>query len=89
MRQIYWGLDEVRREVQREVDKQTCIHMKRSKKLLWKSPSKLSEEGRQKVEKLLQNHPRLKEAYGLKNRLDEWLKTSNAKTAGKGLYRAK
>nr|WP_153464851.1 transposase [Sediminibacillus terrae] len=33
MRQIYWGLDEVCREVQREVYKKTRIHMKRSKKL--------------------------------------------------------
>nr|WP_074598203.1 transposase [Sediminibacillus halophilus] len=45
----------------------TPIHMKRSEKLLWKSPSKLLEEEPQKVEKLLQNHPRLKEAYVLKN----------------------
>ncbi|MBM7541284.1 transposase [Amphibacillus cookii] len=33
MRQVYWALDEVRREVQGEVDKRTRLHMKRSKKL--------------------------------------------------------
>ncbi|QTM99243.1 hypothetical protein ERJ70_07965 [Sediminibacillus dalangtanensis] len=50
MRQIYLVVNAVRPEVQREVDKKTRIHTKRGKKLLWKSPSKLS-EGRQKVEK--------------------------------------
>nr|WP_083855750.1 transposase [Amphibacillus jilinensis] len=61
------------------------IHMKRSKRSLWKSPYKLSGKGREKVEKLLQMDPRLKEAYELKNKLDEWFKTSDEKTARKGM----
>lgn len=85
MRQVYWALDAVRREVQRELDKKSRIRMKRSKKLLWKSPYKLSEEEQQKVEELIRIHPRIRKAYELKNRLDEWFKESNEKTAKRGL----
>lgn len=63
MRQVYWALDEVRREVQRSLEKKERIRMKRSKKLLWKSIYKLSDEEREKVNELLKIHPRLREAY--------------------------
>lgn len=85
MRQVYWALDEVRREVQRELDKKERIRMKRSKKLLWKSPYKLSEDEQEKVKELLHIHPRLQEAYELKNTLDQWFKESNEQTATNGL----
>lgn len=85
MRQVYWALDEVRREVQRNLEKKERIHMKRSKKILWKSIYKLSDEEREKVNELLNIHPRLREAYELKNKLDQWFKESNEKTARQGL----
>nr|WP_272932742.1 ISL3 family transposase [Virgibacillus halodenitrificans] len=85
MRQVYWALDEVRREVQRDLEKKDRIYMKKSKKLLWKSTYKLSEEEREKVNQLLQVDPRLEEAYNLKNKLDQWFKESNEKTATQGL----
>ncbi|WP_077357304.1 ISL3 family transposase [Virgibacillus halodenitrificans] len=85
MRQVYWALDEVRREVQRDLEKKDRIHMKKSKKLLWKSTYKLSEEEREKVNQLLQVDTRLEEAYNLKNKLDQWFKESNEKTATQGL----
>ncbi len=44
--------------------------MKRSKKLLWKSIYKFSDEEREKVNQLVKIHPRLQEAYELKNKLD-------------------
>lgn len=49
MRQVYWALDEVRPEVQRDLGKKERIRMKRSKELLWKSVYKLSDEKKQKV----------------------------------------
>lgn len=85
MRQVYWAFDEVRRQIQHDLKKQERIKMKRSKKLLWKSPYKLSEEDKQKVDVLLKVHPRLQEAYELKNRMDQWFKESDEKTATAGL----
>nr|WP_249260778.1 transposase [Virgibacillus pantothenticus] len=72
MRQVYWAFDEVRREVQRDLDKKPRILMKRSKKLLWKSVYK-------------QIDPRLQKAYALKNKLDQWFKESDKNTAKAGL----
>lgn len=62
MPQVYWALDEVFEKVQRTVDKKTCIHKKRRKKLWWKCPYKLSEEGQEKGKRLLQIHPRPRKA---------------------------
>ena len=85
MRQVYWALDEVRREVQRDLEKKIRIRMKRGKKLLWKSPYKLSEEEREHLEELLRVDPRLREAYVLKNEMDRWFKESDHQTAREGL----
>ncbi|WP_017756557.1 ISL3 family transposase [Calidifontibacillus oryziterrae] len=85
MRQVYWALDEVRREVQRDLSKTDRIRMKRSKKLLWKSPYKLSEDDKKKVRELLAVHPRLEAAYELKNEIDKWFKESDETTAKEGL----
>ncbi|ADI00439.1 ISL3 family transposase [Salisediminibacterium selenitireducens] len=85
MRQVYWALDEVRRDVQGELDKKSRIHMKRSKKLLWKSHYDLNEEQKLKVEKLLQIDPKLREAYELKNLMEQWFRESDHETASKQL----
>ncbi len=81
MRQVYWAFDQVRREVQNEQYKSQRIRMKRNKKLLWKSPTKLDEQGKERVEELLKVSPRLREAYELKNELDRWFKTSTKENA--------
>lgn len=47
MRQTYWAFDKVRRAVQNELHKENRILCKRSKELLWKSPSKLTEDQQQ------------------------------------------
>lgn len=85
MRQVYWAFDEVRREVQQELFKKYRIRMKRNKEVLWKSPSKLSEKGKKRVEEVLGHHTKLREAYVLKNKLDDWFKTSTHTNAKKGL----
>ncbi len=87
MRQVYWGFDKVRREVQNELRKEDRILCKRSKELLWKSPFKLTDDQKSRVKELLKDKPRLQEAYVLKNKLDEWFKTSNSNTAKAGLER--
>lgn len=85
MRQAYWAFDKVRREVQNELHKEDRVLCKRNKELLWKSPTKLTEDQRERVRELLEDKPKLEEAYVLKNKLDEWFKTSNCHTARAGL----
>jgi len=85
MRQVYWAFDEVRRQVQHDLWKNERIQMKRSKELLWKSPKKLDDKGKQRVEEVLEGHDELRKAYELKNALDRWFKTSDSKTAKAGL----
>lgn len=85
MRQAYWAFDEVRREVQHELYKEERIRLKRNKEVLWKSPSKLNPDGQERVEEILDHHPRLREAYDLKNDLDKWFKTSDHLNAKQGL----
>ena len=83
MRQAYWAFDQVRREVQHKLYNEPRIRMKRNKELLWKSPFKLNQKEKERVEELLALDSDLREAYELKNELDVWLKTStieNAKT---------
>ncbi|UCZ51650.1 ISL3 family transposase [Bacillus shivajii] len=85
MRHGYWAFDEVRRELQNELQKDPRIKLKRCKELLWKSPEKLDEKGKAKVEKLLQAHPQLRQAYEVKNALDQWFKQSTPENAKVGL----
>lgn len=85
MRQAYWAFDKVRRNVQHELLKNHRIRMKRNKELLWKSPTKLDEKGKERVKELLVYDSRLKEAYELKNELDHWFKSSTKETAKEGL----
>nr|WP_185819996.1 transposase [Salibacterium salarium] len=59
--------------------------MKRNKEVLWKSPFRLTEEGKERVEELLSLSDRLRQAYELKNALDDWFKTSDETTAKAGL----
>src|SRR5690606_38801942 len=72
MRQAYWAFDRVRREVQHKLYKEQRIRMKRNKELLWKSPFKLNPKEKERVEELLALDSDLREAYELKNELDDW-----------------
>ena len=85
MRQVYWAFDKVRREVQNELRKEDRVLCKRNKELLWKSPTKLTEDQKVRVAEILRGKPKLEEAYVLKNKLDEWFKTSDHSTARAGL----
>ncbi len=85
MRQAYWAFDEVRRQVQHDLWKDKRIQMKRSKELLWKSPKKLNDKGKKRVEEVLEDHDELRKAYELKNALDDWFKNADSDTAREGL----
>lgn len=86
MRQGYWALDRVRREVQNQLTKSERLLSKRSKKLLWLAPEKLNEKGKDRVNELLDLHPDLAEAYHLKNALHQWFYTSNSSNVKEKLY---
>ncbi len=86
MRQGYWALDRVRREVQNQLTKSERLLSKRSKKLLWLAPEKLNEKGKDRVNELLALHPDLAEAYRLKNALHQWFYTSNSSNVKEKLY---
>ncbi len=86
MRQGYWALDRVRREVQNQLTKSERLLSKRSKKLLWLAPEKLNEKGKDRVNELLALHPDLAEAYHLKNALHQWFYTSNSSNVKEKLY---
>jgi transposase len=87
MRQAYWALDKVRKEVQQALNTSERIKMKRSRKLLWMAPEKLQDWSQEKVTYLLGLSPKLRKAYLIKNALHKWLKTSNQETAARGLDR--
>ncbi len=86
MRQGYWALDRVRRDVQNGFKKSDRLLTKRSKKLLWLAPERLDEKGQKRVKELLALHPDLKEAYRLKNALHQWFHSSNSSNVKENLY---
>jgi len=86
IRQGYWALDRVRREVQKTFKKPDRLKSKRSKKLLWLAPEKLNDKGRERVKELLALHPDLAEAYRLKNALHNWFHTSDCYNVKEKLY---
>jgi len=66
MRQGYWALDRVRREVQKRLKKLERLLSKRNRKLLWLAPEKLEgidEEGKMRLKGLLELHPDLIEKF--------------------------
>ena len=81
MRQVYNAFDDVRREVQNELSDEERKHMKRSKEMLWKSRKKITSETKEKVDKMLSISSKLKDAYELKDELDDWFKNSDLHTA--------
>lgn len=87
MRQGYWALDRVRREVQKNLKKSERLLSKRSKKLLWLAPEKMDEKGQSLVKELLKLHPDLEEAYRLKNALHQWFNTSDSTNVKENLYK--
>ncbi len=87
MRQGYWALDRVRRDVQNNLKQADRLLSKRSKKLLWLAPEKLNEKGQKRVKELLGMHPDLAEAYRLKNAFHRWFHASNSSNVKENLYK--
>lgn len=79
VRQAIWAFENVRKTEQRKFCDTRRKYFKRSRSLLMKHPSKLTEEETDAVAVMLQASSRLREAYILKNKFQElmWSKNSN------------
>jgi transposase len=88
-RYIYWALDDVRREVQKDwhaYDRKKC---KRMRYLFKKNPAKITEKERWYLNRYLEKSPILKKAYELKEIYRQWFqqakKEKNVQKIKKGL----
>ena len=77
-RQAIWAFENVRKTEQRKFSDERRKYFKRSRSLLMKHPSKLTEEEMDAVTIMLLASQRLREAYYLKNKFQEfmWSKSS-------------
>lgn len=78
VRQAVWAFENVRKTEQRKFSDERRKYFKRSRTLLNKHPSKLSDEDADAVSIMLMASKRLREAYNLKNKFQEfmWSKSS-------------
>lgn len=66
IRQVYWALDRVRKRVQKHFEKNKRLYFKHSKRLLFASYDKLSDENKDAVRIMLAQHEDLHTAWQLK-----------------------
>jgi len=59
LRLVYWAFDKVRKDEQQKLHPERRKYFKRSKAILWKRSSKLSEEQLDAVEVMLSISPKL------------------------------
>lgn len=85
VRQVLWDFEKVRRTLQQELSEQRRKYFKRSRKLLLKRPDKLKPEEVNQVEVMLRLSPRLAEAYHLKNRFLEFMRSESREEASQRL----
>ena len=78
VRQAIWAFENVRKTEQRKFSDERRRYFKRSRSLLTKHPSKLKEEEADAVSVMLMASERLRQAYHLKNKFQEfmWSKSS-------------
>ena len=91
-RQVIWAMERVRKAVQKSLSPEWRKHFKRSRYLLNKSPSKMTEEEHEKVRTILSYSARLERAYHLKNEFLLIMHSSSSEDAKEDLsdwiYRA-
>jgi len=77
-RQALWAFENVRKAEQRKFNDERRKYFKRSRSLLMKHPSKLTDEQTDEVAVMLMTSERLRQAYHLKNKFQEfmWSKSS-------------
>jgi len=85
VRYVTWALENVRKRVQKQMHPAKRKYFKRSRKLLLSHKDKLSEEGLNALEVMLQQSPDLANAYYLKELFYSFMASENRPTATKRL----
>ena len=81
IRQVYWGMERVRKNEQNKLSERFRKYFKHSKHLLMKRPEKLSDEEMDRLSLMFEIAPRLADAYRVKN---EFLTVIRSKSALEG-----
>ena len=77
LRLVYWAFDKVRKDEQQRLHPDRRKYFKRSKAILWKRSSKLSEEQLDAVEVMLNVSPKLGKSYLLKERFLDFMDSTD------------
>lgn len=85
VRQVTWALENTRKRVQKNLDKNTRVYFKRSRKLLNKSKKDIHINNRWRVDRMLDISPDLKKAHQLKEYFYYVLEAKNSKEASRRL----
>ena len=81
IRQVYWGMERVRKNEQNKLSERFRKYFKHSKHLLMKRPEKLSNEEMDRLSLMFEIAPRLADAYRVKN---EFLTVIRSKSSLEG-----
>jgi transposase len=87
VRQVLWDFEKVRKAEQYKFSADRRKYFKRSRRLLLKSPAKLTTEEVDQLSEMLKISPRLGEAYNLKNRFLEFMRSKDRAQAKERLAR--
>lgn len=77
VRQVTWAFEKVRKEVQKDFYKNRRIYFKRSRRLLLKRACKLTENESEQLESMLMLSERLREAYNIKEKFYDFMKSTS------------
>jgi transposase len=85
VRQVLWDFEKVRKTEQQYFSDKRRKYFKRSRKLLLRNPKRLSEEESDQVAVMLATSQLLREAYVLKNKFLEFMKSESRQVAAERL----
>jgi len=78
IRQVFWAMENVRKDVQNNLSKKFRIYFKRSKSLLAKHPSNLTDEQANTLSLMFEISPILSDAYYIKNKFIDVMNSNNS-----------
>lgn len=84
-RQVYWALERVRKNEQKQLSDKWRKYFKRSKSILSKDPSKLEIHEKEKMSAMFVASPYLERAYDLKNEFISVINSKNSDEANENL----
>lgn len=84
-RQVYWALERVRKNEQKQLSDKWRNYFKRSKSILSKDPSKLEIHEKEKMSAMFVASPYLERAYDLKNEFISVINSKNSDEANENL----